>query len=768
MKDLKLAIHKELQPNMQVAVQLHKLVRTTTIEKSIKGALSTGNWNLKRSTIQTEKRQGVAQVLSRMTYIATLSHLRRINTPMENKSGKLVRPRQLHCSHKGFVCPAETPEGQPVGLVKNLAVCATLSVGSSAVHVQDRFWQHAELLQLQPLPDAAQLSPDFVFVFLNGKILGVVPNMDAAVSLRAFVWAQRRCGTLPFDLSCVVHYDKHEVFLYTDAGRSLRAVLVCNDHTVRFLHDPALRAQLMSADWTWLLFHGIVEYIDAEESETLLIAPSVQHLLSHPEEPWTHCDIHPTTMLGVVAAMIPFANHNQSPRLAYQSAMGKQCISQYVLNSQQRMDTISNIMLHVERPLVSTRIAEHLKCNELPYGQNMLVAFLIHTGYNEEDAFIVNHGALQRGLMHAISYKTYKSEERKHVHNTVEEKFCRPDQVECKGRRFGSFDKLDDRGIVKEGSVIDSNDVIIGKVTPQSVKNKKQVYRDASVTVKPSDVGTVDKVFLSVNGDGYKIAKVRVRADRVPVLGDKFAARYGQKGTVGMLLPQEDMPFLQDGTPLDMLINPHSIPSRMTIGMLLEILVGKVSTQTGVLYDSTPFETDMPATIDTYTSLMHQAGFHMYGAEKLYNGVTGELMDALVFAGPCYYQRLKHMVEDKMHSRSKGPVTPLTRQPCEGRSRSGGLRVGEMERDVLLAHGVSGFLLERMFHCSDEFYAFVCDHCGLIAPYADSETTPDIEVSRCCKPCQNYTSFSKVAIPYASKLLFQELMSMGIVPRIQV
>ncbi len=765
-KDLKLAIHKEL--NSQSEIQIYKLVKNSLIEKSLKYALCTGNWNMKRANTQTEKRKGVSQVLSRMTYIATLSHLRRINTPMENKSGKLIRPRQLHSSHLGYICPAETPEGQPVGLVKNLTLMDTLTVGSPSILVRMRLpdW-------IEPLPEWGSSSwrEDDVLLFLNGKFVGRLPNMDKGVELRDWFRAQRRQGMVPYDASIVMDFDRSEIMMYTDPGRSIRPVWIvhktpsgdCLPWELEDQKDTVDKLRRRELHWHDLLKSQWIEYVDAEESENLLIARSVSFFASHRQEKWTHCEIHPITLLGPVAGMIPFPEHNQSPRNAYQAAMGKQCISQYVLNPHQRMDTVANILLHPERPLVSTRIAEYMHANELPYGQHMRVAFLLYNGYNEEDACILNRQMCERSQHNAVSHKTYKAEERKHPSHS-DEKICRPDQYECKGRRFGSYDKLDDRGIIKEGSYVDTNDVIVGKVTIS--KGKNAIYRDTSLTVKPSDAGIADKVFQSVNADGHMSVKVRIEAARQPVIGDKFAARPGQKATVGMFLDQHMMPFTQDGVPLGMLINPHCIPSRMTIGLLLEILIGRCSSATGRFYDATAFENDMPSLMKVYSDIMVENGMHPHGKEKLIDPVSGQLMDALVFSGEMFTQRLRHMVEDKIHSRARGPVAPLTRQPCEGRSRLGGLRLGEMERDCLLAHGAPNFLNERLSHCSDGFSAYVCDLCGLIAPFSDEPTTPDIEIKRCCKPCGNFTRFSKISIPYASKLLFQELMSMGIVGKV--
>lgn len=528
LKDLKMAIHKELAPpHLDHVPQLYKLIKSSMVEKSFKYALSTGNWNMKRSPTQNEKRKGVAQVLSRMTYVSTLSHLRRINTPMENKSNKLVRPRQLHSSHEGYVCPAETPEGQPVGLVKNLSLFAvvTQEFPSEWLHpllheagvyvIRDHLDDDDHTVAVAAgatatavaataaaASEAAPAGPEVLAVFLNGILFGLLPTMQAAVQLRTLFREARRTGRIPFDASIVVHIDRREILIYSDSGRVTRPMFVLDAEERLPWESTAIcgpvlptMEQVAQLSWKDMILRGWVEHVDSEETETVMVCASVQKLASARTErklhlsgqvslpagtlvrpPYTHCEIHPIGMLGILAGMIPFPDHNQSPRNSYQSAMGKQCISVYTTNVHQRMDTVSNVLFHPERPLVTTRLGPYVHTNEMPYGQNILLAFGILTSYNEEDAIIMNQSALQRGLFGALAWKTYKTEERRHHVSVAEEKFCRPDKVDCKGKRFGCYDKLDDRGMAKEGAFVTANDVIIGKVTPQGTRAKKITY----------------------------------------------------------------------------------------------------------------------------------------------------------------------------------------------------------------------------------------------------------------------------------------------------
>jgi DNA-directed RNA polymerase II subunit RPB2 len=401
-----------------------------------------------------------------------------------------------------------------------------------------------------------------------------------------------------------------------------------------------------------------------------------------------------------------------------------------------------------------------IKMNQIPSGCNINVAIMTHTGYNQEDSVLINKGSIDRGLFQTTIYHTEKDEDKQKI-NGDEEIRCKPDASKTKGMKFGNYNKVNSKGVMPENSLVENRDVIIAKVTP--IKENKNdhtkviKYEDQSKIYRTVEETYIDKNYIDRNGDGYTFAKVRLRALRKPVIGDKFSSRHGQKGTVGNIVPEADMPFNSAGVRPDIIINPHAIPSRMTIGQLKETLLGKVLVELGLFGDGTSFgDLDIGNISEKLLSL----GYESSGNELLYSGLTGEQIECSVFMGPVFYQRLKHMVNDKQHSRSIGPMVNLTRQPAEGRSRDGGLRFGEMERDAMISHGAARFTRGRMYDASDKYSVYVCKKCGLVASYNDK-----LHI-HLCKTCDNRTDFSYVEIPYACKLLFQELTTMNVAPRV--
>jgi DNA-directed RNA polymerase II subunit RPB2 len=439
--------------------------------------------------------------------------------------------------------------------------------------------------------------------------------------------------------------------------------------------------------------------------------------------------------------------------------MGKQAIGIYVTNYQRRMDKTAYVLTYPHRPLVDTRLMQMIQLAEIPSGAPLIVAIMSYTGYNQEDSVLVNQGAIDRGMFSATIYHTEKDEDKKI--NGDEEIRCHPDASKTKGMKFGNYDKLNQRGVMSANTFIENRDIIMGKVIPikdnRNDPTKIVKYEDISRVYHTSEECYVDKSYIDSNGEGYCFCKVRVRAFRKPVIGDKVSSRMGQKGTIGNIIPERDMPFTKEGIRPDIIINPHAIPSRMTIGQLKETLLGKVLVNLGLFGDGTSFgEYD----IKDISKELLKVGFEMNGNELLYNGLTGEQIKSDIFIGPVFYQRLKHMVNDKQHSRSIGPMVNFTHQPAEGRSRDGGLRFGEMERDAMVGHGASRFTKGRMYDCSDKYEVHVCRKCGIIASY---NTERSIHF---CKTCDNRADFALVQIPYACKLLFQELATMNVAPRI--
>jgi DNA-directed RNA polymerase II subunit RPB2 len=478
---------------------------------------------------------------------------------------------------------------------------------------------------------------------------------------------------------------------------------------------------------------------------------------------FTHCEIHPSMILGVCASIIPFPDHNQSPRNCYQSAMGKQAMGVYATNFRQRMDTTAYLLHYPQKPLVGTKPMDYMHFRELPAGINCIVAIMTYTGYNQEDSVILNQSSIDRGLFRSTFSRTYletcKGTQLVHM-AAAAEMFIKPEAQVTVAIKDADYSKLDDDGFAKVGELVLGGDVIIGKVievgSSSTDPNGIKKFEDDSMVLRRTEKGMVDKVLLTNDQQGYRLVRVQVRKVDTPQVGDKFASRHGQKGTIGITYRQEDMPFSCRGISPDIIVNPHAIPSRMTIGHLIETLLGKVVVQAQMGGDATVFTS---ISVQEIADRMHQCGFQRYGNETMYNGHTGIAMQAKVFLGPTYYQRLKHMVDSKIHARARGPANNLTRQPREGRAQDGGLRMGEMERDCLIAHGAASLMKERLFYASDPYRVHVCDICGLIG-------IMDIDKSNfSCKGCDNQRDYSQVELPYACKLLFQELIAMCCIPR---
>jgi DNA-directed RNA polymerase II subunit RPB2 len=511
-----------------------------------------------------------------------------------------------------------------------------------------------------------------------------------------------------------------------------------------------------------------MEYLDAGETEQAMIAMDPNELIAKPEaeaDSYSHAEIHPCVILGSIASTIPFPDHNQSPRNAYQCAMGKQAMGVFAQNYQERFDALAHMLMYPNLPLVSPLMGKYYGAYSMPSGRNIVVAIMTYGGYNQEDSIMINKGSLDRGLFQSVFFRTYKDEEKKNQSSGEEERFGRPDPEMTRQLRNGNYGKLGADGFVPENTFVDSNDILVGKVVPLRVPTGMVLpagakkFRDVSRTPRNNESGFVDKIFKNRNGEGYSFVKIRMRELRTPEIGDKFSSRHGQKGTVGMLLEPEDMPQTASGIIPDIIINPHCIPSRMTIAQLMETLLGKIGCHTGCLGDGTPFNKKM--TLDGLAKVLRDdLGLEPYGNEVMYNGHTGRQMETNIFMGPCFYQRLRHCAADKLHSRACGPLVMLTRQPAEGRAREGGLRFGEMERDCVASHGVAEFTKERFMECSDGFNCHTCRKCGLLAI-----ANPEANIWL-CKGCQNTTEFAAIQIPYAYKLLVQELETMNIGSRI--
>lgn len=760
-KEVTIYLTKKIEENKDF--ELRFAIKEDTLTKGLKYSLATGNWAANRKG--TPSKTGVAQVLHRITFASTLSHLRRLNSPV-GRDGKLAKPRQLHNTHWGMVCPAETPEGHACGLVKNLALMATISVGTSSGLILD-FLEEWTMDSLEDV-DAEDI-PLTTKIFVNGNWVGVHRDPKSLVTA---LRDMRRKVNLPIEVSIVWNVQDKEIHLSSDAGRCCRPLFIVDEDNLRIKnhHIQSLKeSDFNNSDkrrFTDLVSKGLIEYIDTNEEETTMIAMSIEELhkaktLAHLQ--YTHSEIHPSMILGVCGSIVPFPDHNQSPRNTYQSAMGKQAMGMYTTNFLIRLDTLGHVMLYPQKPLVRTRSMEYLYFSQMPAGQMCVVAIMCYSGYNQEDSTIFNQFSIDRGLFRTMFYRSYRDSEKKQM-STMSEEFCKPNRNTCLGMRNAMYEKIDEDGLIAPGVRVSGGDVIIGKVTPlpqlpESMIGRRaarQTKKDASTFVRTSESGIIDQVILTTNETGLKFVKVRVRSLRIPQTGDKFASRHGQKGTIGITYRQEDMPYTVEGITPDIIINPHAIPSRMTIGHLIECLMGKVAANTGKFGLATPF---VDTTVDEVSKTLHACGYQGRGNEVMYNGHTGKKLEAQIFFGPTFYQRLKHMVDDKIHSRARGPLQVLTRQPVEGRARNGGLRFGEMERDCMISHGAAQMMRERLFHNSDKYRVHVCDFCGLIAIAKLSKGAFE------CRGCKNTTQISQVYMPYACKLLFQELMAMSVTPR---
>ena len=715
---------------------LYKILKVSTIEGKMKQALATGNFTVQgmgtnsSTSLSNATKVGVSQVLARMSYAATLSHLRRIQTPVE-KSGKLLAPRKLHGTSWGFMCPVETPEGHSVGIVKTMSLLTSISQhvpSSTILHFLSDLT--VQWITTPKVYEGTSITVNGVLVAYTNDPLTIVQSMrNAKQTLRLHPHTSIAWYTL-----------MNSILIETDGGRAVRPVFRVG------ASEPVGEAR---KDWNaWL--RCCVEYIDASETETLRIALTKNEVTTH-----SHYEIHPSMLVGHMAGTIPLSDHNQSPRNTYQSAMGKQSMCIYATNFAKRLDKNAYVLCSISRPIVETRSMNILKMQEMPFGMNAIVAIACYGGYNQEDSIIMNRSAVNRGFMRGLYYTMYKDEEHRNVTSGREEKFMRPHKHNTRKFKNTSYAAIGENGIPLLHANIDENDVVIGKVVNLRHDTAGYPFRDASTTHKNAEPGRIDGVWQDKNSDGYPFVKVRVVSERVPQIGDKFSSRHGQKGTVGMLLNEEDMPFTASGLRPDLIMNPHAVPSRMTIAQLMECIFGKICVRTGNLGDGTPYS---HLKVDQLREQMLHYGMHPYGNEILYNGQTGEMIEAEIFMGPTFYQRLKHMVIDKKHSRARGPIVSLTRQPCEGRSRDGGLRVGEMERDCMISHGASAFTKERLMDVSDPFMTGICKSCGTLAVVNPEEGLYS------CGSCGNQTDFVQKTIPYAMKLWMQELEAMHIVP----
>lgn len=752
-------IKAQLEKRKQRPDIISIISRIKEITKGFHRCIATGNWGVQKNASYV--RTGVSQILDRMTYCSSLSHLRRVIIPT-GKEGKNTAMRQIHGSSFGFVCPAETPEGQKIGVVLNYALLATTTKKIPKVNVKSVLERCKTIIQVDDM--VLENIKEYAMIFLNGSVVGFAQDAEDTVQeLRK----KRSLGLLEKEVSISYDVVDNDIQIFCDEGRFIRPLLTLTNNKLNITGEEKYK-------WNSLIRKGIIQYVDAAEIENCVIAMTKRDLSIQYND---FCEIHPSVMLGIMAAMIPFPDHSQSPRNCYQSSMGKQALGIPTLAYNLRADTLLHVLHYPQRPLVCTKAAEIFKINDMPSGINAIVAIACYSGFNQEDSVMLNLSAIQRGLFCLTSYHTIDCCEKKRDTYSLEE-ICMPPRNSDQNieqsqpgyfkRSNANYSLLDENGIIrprerfdsKKGqwvgpaTVVKKGDVIVGKIVITGNKSTGESKIDASVIIQPGEEGVIDRVRVMITPNGYKLVKIVIRVTREPTLGDKLASRAAQKGTIGMVYRQEDMPFTLAGITPDIIINPLCMPSRMTINQLIETALGKACVISGTYGDATAFTTNSVNAADKVVNKVSEKiteyGFEAHGWETMCNGMTGEMMNARIFMGPTYYQRLKHMVDDKMHARAQGHVTMLTRQPLEGRSRDGGLRFGEMERDCMIAHGNSAMLKERLFLVSDPFQISVCKKCGIM-------TTGTKE----CQICKG-DQISSCNFPYASKLLHQELTAMGL------
>jgi DNA-directed RNA polymerase subunit B len=748
-------------------IRLVNLIRPDIITERLRTAIATGNW--------TQDRTGISQALDRTNWISLLSHLRRVVSPLSREQAHF-EARDLHGTHWGRLCPFETPEGVNCGLVKNLALMAYISVGVDERYVEEMLYKEFGVIPLDDLIAEAVktgVAPEVMVkgckVFLNGRPIGYHPNgLELANAIRARRRQNKLCHgrveehrCFEINLAYIRDISTEEVYVNTDEGRLLRPVIVVEKGKPKLTVEHV--KLLEKGKWTFwdLVEKGIVEFLDPDEEENAYVAELLTDLTGE----HTHLELWPGGIMGVSASTIPYVEHNQSPRNTYQSAMAKQALGLYALNYRYRMDSHSYLLQYPQKPIVQTRALDLIGYNERPSGQNAIVAIMSFTGYNIEDAIIFNKTSVDYGFARAYFFRVYSAQELDYPGGLSDRiTVPSPKLYDHKGDQY--YRKLAPDGIIYPEVEVEGGDVLIGRESPPRFMGEERVVstalisnRDTSVQLRYGESGVVDTVVYTRTLEKNKLVKVRVRDLRIPEIGDKFASRHGQKGVIGMIFPGYDMPYTEDGIVPDIILNPHAIPSRMTVGQLLEEIAGKLGAIKARFIDASPFYKE---DIDGLRFELLKLGYDPNAREVVYDGRTGEIVERPVVVGVSFYQRLYHMVSDKMHARATGKVQLLTRQPTEGKARQGGLRFGEMERDSLVGHGASMLVRDRLLEASDSYILYVCRLCGHISWYNRRKGVYE------CPIHGAEGDIKPVKVPYAFKLLLQELMSMAIKPEIRI
>ena len=751
------------------------------VMKGFKGSWDTG---------LGEDKEGVLQSLSRLSYTDFMSHCRRIVLEFDTTM-KSQGPRRLHTSQYGYFCTSETPGGSSIGISKNMSILTAFSIETPTEDLLTWLYTRGSVYKMADVLDTQRSS--YVPVFLNGGLIGMTAKPELLTRvLKVF----KRSGVLPYSVSATFSIHNRRLLLYMDSGRPLRPMVwveggvfasiakikelktwrdlvlgTGNDRPLSstLFVDPFQGETLTMEQYIERLTpqQGVLEYIDPYEQNAAFVANFPEQI--RPET--THVEVHPSTILSMMTSLIPFSHHNQSPRNQLGDSQSKQAVSLYATNWQNRFDNSAHVLCYGEAPLCRTLYANYLGEGKMPYGQNIVLAIAFWSGYNQDDGIVFNHDAFERGLFRTISYRSYEKAEEDDPKVNTKIRIgnpANPDLMAWKNLNPGlDYSKLDENGIIKVGEFCDETTAIVGAYLTDEAGGIK----DHSLAPQVWTRGRVEKVVIVVNNQGLRLVKIRISQDRIPELGDKFSNRHGQKGTIGVMLRGHDMPRSANGIVPDMIMNPHAIPSRMTIAQNLEQLFGKAVAGAGTTADCTAFMND-GSPEGVIGSMLEGLGYEKYGNEILYNGATGEQIPASIFLGPVYGMRLKHMVEDKWQARGKGRKEVMTHQPTGGRGNQGGLKIGEMDRDAIVCHGLASFLTESFMKRSDGEIVPFCTSCGTVPIY-----NPKLSISLCpmCDGPAEYIGVTEqttellpplkrqtgrivnVDIPYSTKLVAQEL-----------
>ncbi len=724
---------RDIQYSLQKVMKRKKFYSIKTVAKStlftqrIESAIATGSW--------IGERTGVTQNMDKTNYLAILSQLQRVSSMLPGEQENFMA-RTLHPTHYGRFCPTETPEGTEIGLRKNLAILARVSTN---VHLdEDKVIKRFQSLGLTAGGEGMD-------VFFNGRFIGSVKSVHDFVNN---VREARRQGEFPPELSIRSKSETGSVVISTEIGRVLRPLIIVKNGSPLLKDEHSVLLEQGKLSWTDLVKEGIIEYLDAAEEEDALVSLYPDTI----SELTTHAEIDLIDVFGLITSLVPFGNHDQSSRLNRGSKTLKQSLGIYAANYLTRLDTDVSILHYPQHPLVKSFMYDTLEA--YPSGQNLVVAIMPFEGYNVEDAVILNRGSVDRGMGRSTYFRPYKATELQYT-GGLKDEILIPDKDVAGYRTEASYRFLEDDGIAYPEAAVASGDVVIGKTTPPKFLSEAkdisiQSKKEASTVIRQEEKGIVDAVFVTADNDGNKIAQVRIRDLRLPEPGDKFSTPHGQKGVVGLIADPRDIPFSSRGIRPDLMFNPHGIPSRMTVGYLIELLAGKTAAVSGHVVDGTPFT---GAKVEELETTLREMGFRYDGKETMYNGITGKKMDAKIYIGTMYYLKLRYMVSNKIHARASGKVALLTRQPTEGRSRGGALRLGEMEQQALVGHGAALLLKER--YDSDKTTLYVATNSGHLA-------IKDRIRNKTYCPITGSTDVEPIEVSYAFKLLIDELLSLHI------